>query len=91
MYMQMFVYTVNPRISSLGGLFIFWTFAWGIFRRGSLYEGSYKSFLIIGHIPVDIVLLVNYFFDATYTSNRVLLKGTGEFSFINDCFSFLAL
>ena len=38
----------------------------GLIRRGAL-----KIFLVVGHIPVEVFLLINYFFDATHTSNRV--------------------
>ena len=36
--------------------------------------GALKIFLVVGHIPVKICLLINYFFDATHTSNRIFLK-----------------
>jgi len=55
-----------------GGLFIFWIFAWGLIPRGYLFEGALKKFLIVGHIPVEIFLLVNYVFHATHTRNRIL-------------------
>ena len=41
----------------------------GLFK-GRLIRGGFKIFLIAGHIPVEIFLLVNYFFDATHTSSR---------------------
>ena len=37
-------------------------------------EGGFKIFLIVGHISVEILLIVNYFFDATHTSNTIFLK-----------------
>ena len=33
-----------------------------------------KIFLVVDHIPVEIFLLVEYFFDATHTSNRIFFK-----------------
>ena len=42
-----------------------------------------KIFLVVGHIPVEIFLLINRFFDATHARNR-----TGTVSLINDCFFF---
>ena len=33
-----------------------------------------KIFLVVSHDPVDIFLLINYFFDATHTSNRMLFE-----------------
>ena len=56
-----------------GNLFIFWIFAWGTYSKVDLFEGVQKLFLL-GHIPVEIFLLVNYFFDVTHTCNRILLK-----------------
>ena len=54
--------TVNPRISplTLGGVFIFgfWMMAYS--------KGGFKIFLVVSHIPVEISLLVNYFFDARH-------------------------
>ena len=32
-------------------------------------------FLVAGHIPVEIFLLANHFFDATPTINRMGFKG----------------
>ena len=37
--------------------------------------GGLKTFFVVGHIPVDILLLVNYFFDARHTRNRIFFKG----------------
>ena len=65
--------TVNPRISPRGLSFL-WFFAQGKFE-GGLFDGSYKKFfLVVRHIPVDIFLLVNCFYDATRTSNKTFLK-----------------
>ena len=36
--------------------------------------GGFKIFLAVGHIPVEIFLLVNYFFEATHTSNKMFLR-----------------
>ena len=30
--------------------------------------------LVVGHIPIEIFLLVNYFFDVTHKSNRMSFK-----------------
>ena len=38
-------------------------------------KGGLKIFLVVGHIPVEISLLVNYFFDAAHASNRAFFKG----------------
>ena len=56
------------------GLFIFWIFAGGVYSKVHL-----KIFLLVGHFPVEIFLLINYFFDATYTSTKMFLKGKGNF------------
>ena len=45
----------------------------GFLYRG-LFEGKLKNFLSVCHIPVEIALLINHFFDATHTSNRVFLR-----------------
>ena len=36
--------------------------------------GLKTIFLVVDHIPVEIFLLVNYFFDAAHTSNKIFLK-----------------
>ena len=36
-------------------------------------------FLVVGHIPVEVFLLVNYFICATHTSNRMFCKGQATF------------
>ena len=38
-------------------------------------RGALKIFLAVGHISVETFLLINCFFDATHTSNRVFFKG----------------
>ena len=40
--------------------------------------GDHTLFLVAGHILLEIFLLINYFFDATQTSNRMCLKGPGN-------------
>ena len=57
---------VNTRISPL--LIYFLDVCIGTNSRGAL-----NGFLAVGHIPVEIVLLVSYFFDATHPSNRIFL------------------
>ena len=49
------------------------------YSKGGLFEGASKSLLAICHIPVEIFLPVNYFFDATHTSNRIFCKGQATF------------
>ena len=41
---------------------------------GAYSRGAYKIFLVVVHIPVENLLLVNYFFHATHTSNTISLK-----------------
>ena len=38
-----------------------------------------KIFFVVGHIPIDIFLQVNYFFDAARTSNTKFFKGQINF------------
>ena len=54
---------------------------------GAYSNGGLKIFLVVRHIPVEISLLVNYFFDPTHTSTRIrmFVKRTGRFSLINGC------
>ena len=47
--------------------------------------GGLKIFLVVGNTPVEILLLINYFFDAKHTSHRIFLRAE-KFSFINDGF-----
>ena len=35
--------------------------------------------MVVGHIPVEVFLLANNFFDATDTSNRMFFKGQANF------------
>ena len=41
--------------------------------------GGLKIVLVLGHIPVEIFLLVKYFFDITHTNIEMLLKGQANF------------
>ena len=41
--------------------------------------GALKIFVVAGHIPVEIFLLINCFFDATHTSNRMCSEGKANF------------
>ena len=80
---------VNPRISPLGAYLFFEFLHWGLFKggfiqggvysKGGLFKGDLKSLLVVGHIPVEIFLLITYFFDATHTRNRMLHKGRATF------------
>ena len=36
-------------------------------------------FLVVGHIPVEIFVLITCFSDATHTSNRMFFEGQGHF------------
>ena len=75
-----------------GGLSIFWIFAWGLIRMGTHSKGgAYKVFFVVGHTPVEMFLLVNYFIHATHTSNRMFFKGQTSFRYFQAAFSFLAL
>ena len=46
----------------------------GAYSKGTLFEGGYEKFPFSGHIPVEVVLLTNYLFDATHASNRIFLR-----------------
>ena len=59
-------YTVDPRVSPLE-LAYFFDLCIEAYSKGGLLEGGLKIFLVVGHIPVEIFLLINYFFDATHT------------------------
>ena len=48
-----------------GGLIVVGLFKGGLFERGS------EIFLVVGHIPVELFLLVNYLFDAIHRSNPI--------------------
>ena len=71
------LHTANPRISSLGA------YMFSRILHGRLFEeGGLKIFLVVGHIPAEIFLLINYILDATHTSNAMFLR-TSNFSSIN--------
>ena len=42
---------------------------------GAYSRGGFEIFLLVGHIPVENILLVECFFDTTPTSNRISFKG----------------
>ena len=41
---------------------------------GPCSKGALKIFLVVGHIKIEIFLLLNYFFDSTHKSNRISFK-----------------
>ena len=43
-----------------------------------IFPGS-SIFLVVGHGPVEIFLLVSYFFDANHTSIRISFRGQVNF------------
>ena len=45
-------------------------------KGGGLFEGDLNIFLVVGRWK--FFLLVNYFVDATHTSNRMHFKGQGN-------------
>jgi len=45
----------------------------------TLFEGGFRNILVVGHIPVEIFLLVNYFFDAKLTSYWMFFEGKANF------------
>ena len=52
----------------------------GAYTKGSLFAGvAWKLFLVVGHIPVEIFLLMNHFFDAAHASNKVFFMGQANF------------
>ena len=51
----------------------------GAFSKGVLFEVGFKIFFAVGHTPVEMFLLVNYFVHATHTSNRMFFKGQTSF------------
>ena len=73
------LFTVNPRNSPHVGLFLFLDFCIGLIRRGGLIRGGLQIFLVVGYIPVEIFLLIDYFFKATHRSNRMLSKWQANF------------
>jgi len=50
----------------------------GGYLKGTFSRGGSKIFLVIGHIPVEIFLLINCFFDVTLTSNWIFFEGQGN-------------
>ena len=52
--------------------------------------GLKNLLLVVDNIPIEISLLINYFFDATHASNRMLFNGKANFRLMA-AFSFLAL
>ena len=42
----------------------------GAYSKGGS-KGGFKIFLVIGYILVELFRLINYFIDATQTSNRM--------------------
>ena len=67
-------FTVIPRISALGAYSLF-DFCMGAYLKWDLVRGgALKIFFVVGHVPDEIFLLVNHFFDATHTSNRIFSK-----------------
>ena len=57
------------------GDLLFWILHGGEVGRG----GGLKVFLVAGHTPVQTFQLVDYFFDATHTSNSILSTGQANF------------
>ena len=54
----------------------------GAYTKGGLFGGggvAWKLFLVVGHIPVEIFLLMNHFFDSAHASNRVFFMGQANF------------
>ena len=74
------------------GLIYFLDFFMRAFSRGVLIQGgSNKNFLGSWSYSNWNFLLVNYFFDATHTSNRLFFKGHANWRYLMAAFSFLAL
>ena len=48
-----------------------------------------EKYLVVGHSPGESFVLVNYFFDAVHTNNKMFVR-TGRFSLVDGCISFLA-
>ena len=46
---------------------------------GGYSNGACKHFPVVGYIPFEVFLLVNYFFDATNTYDRVFIKKQANF------------
>ena len=66
MYLELSIYR-KPSNKAPGGYLFFG------------YLGALKIFVVAGHIPVEIFLLINCFFDATHTSNRMCSEGKANF------------
>ena len=53
------------------------------YSKGGLVERRFiqkeAQTLVVDHIPAEIFLPVNYFFDATHTSNMIFLKEQENF------------
>ena len=82
---------VNPRINHPGGLSIS-GFLRGAYSRGEgRILGGLNIFLVVGHMSVEICLLVSYFFDSTHTSSTIFFKVQTNFHEVMAAFSFLAL
>ena len=47
---------------------------------GLIRGGGLKIFLVVDHIPVEMFLPINYFFNATHTSKRIFLKDRAAFA-----------
>ena len=69
------------RITPLQVIFKDTTLCMGAYSNGGLFEGCLKTVRVAGHIPVRTFQLINYFFDAAYTSSRIFF-GTGKSSSI---------
>ena len=69
--------TVNPWISPLRA-YLFLDFAWE-HLKGVHLSGDFKIFLVVGQVPVEILPLINYFFDDTLTRNGVFFEGQANF------------
>ena len=72
-------YNVYVHYSPLWAYSFFGCLHGGIFTKGLIRIGGLKISLIVGHIPVEIFLLVSYFFDATRASNRIFVNGVENF------------
>ena len=55
-----------------------------------LYRVTKGRVLVVGHIPVELFLSLNYFFDVANTSNGIFYR-TCNFSFITFIFHFKIL
>ena len=92
MLVHVVMFTVNTRISPLGANLFFGFLHGGLFVGGRLFRWEVLNvFIVVGHISVEICLLINYFFDSTLTSNKVFFKGQANFHLLMTAFSFLAL